>query len=104
MKKLLAILCAAILTGALLCGCSGKDNQTMGDDMATIASEVKDNVDNMVDNGKVDDGDGYIGDNTQATERPTERNTEPTVSTDASEDNDSILDIGDDPTDAEDFI
>ena len=62
MKRLIALLCVIPLTAALLAGCMQKTSE-LKDDTATIASEVKDNFDDMVDNGTVNDGDGFIDEN-----------------------------------------
>ena len=99
MKRIFAVGCAVMMTALLLCGCNENDNNSMSDDLATIASEVRENVDSMIDNGTVSDGDGYIGDN-RSTDRATERSTEPA---DSVPDDGDLID-GEDPTDASAFI
>ena len=74
MKRLSAILSAAVMTALLLCGCGEKSSA--GDELSTMASEVKGDFDRMVDNGTVSDSDGYIGDHDRAAERVTERPSE----------------------------
>ena len=100
MKRLFALLCAALLVGVILCSCTGtankvkekaseavsdikkdmKDNATEnksmvdnngtvvptaptdGSMMETIEDAVATEWDNMKEDGKVDDGDGNVGD------------------------------------------
>ena len=76
MKKWIIVMCAAVLVTGSLCACDREDvDETadmIGDKAETIASEVKDNVDGMISNGQVDDGDGYIGDSDEDTESVTD--------------------------------
>lgn len=69
MKRLSAILSAAVMTALLLCGC-GEKSSAAGDP-STTPSEVKGYFDSMLDHGTVSDGDGRIGDRDPATERAT---------------------------------
>ena len=100
MKRLFALLCAAMLVGVMLCSCTGtankvkekaseavsdikkdmKDsvtenksmednngtvvptNPTEGSMMETIVDAVATEWDNMKEDGKVNDGDGNVGD------------------------------------------
>lgn len=70
MKKIICMMCAAAFASALLCGCDAGDvkktAEKVGDQIETIASEFKENVDDMRDNATVSDGDGYIGEDHSA--------------------------------------
>ena len=74
MKRLLLLLCTALLVALFMCSCMQQAGKDVKEAYETVSSEVKENMDNMVDNGTVRDGDGYIGedkhDPTAAT-RPT---------------------------------
>lgn len=98
MKKLLLIFCAVLLVSVMLCGCGDEKAENaaekVGDQVETIASEVKDNVDNMIEDGTVRDGDGYIGDTDRATEAPYESDTR---ATEDMTENDDVFDT--DPSD-----
>lgn len=75
MKRIFLILPAALIAALLLCGCGEKEIGDVGDDIATIASEVGDHAERMIDNGTVDDGDGYISedqDDAPPTDPPTD--------------------------------
>ena len=103
MKKISVILFAVMLTALLLCGCNEKKAEAAGDELATIASEVKDDLDGMVGDGTVKDGDGYIGDGDPASEAYTESATDPTDPTGATDGADGLTD-SDEPTDESEFI
>ena len=60
MKRMIAFIGAALVAVIALTACSNKDANKMKNDAAVIASEAKDNIDNMIQNGTVKDGDGYI--------------------------------------------
>ncbi|HBE14667.1 MAG TPA: hypothetical protein DCY72_00245 [Ruminococcaceae bacterium] len=100
MKRLFALLCAAMMVGVMLCSCTGAankvkekaseavsdikkdmkdsatENKSMADNngtvvptdptegsmMETIADAVATEWDNMKEDGKVEDGDGNVGD------------------------------------------
>ena len=65
MKKRIWMICAAVLVTVTLCACgtdeAAETGEEIGDRIETYASEVKDHIDGMVENGTVSDGDGYIG-------------------------------------------
>ena len=113
MKRLLILFCAVCIAAVLLCGCNNKAVEDAGDAMETFASEVRDNVNSMIDNATVSDGDGYIGDNDRMTEPPADTfydstETEGMTSADdgmTGEDGGVFDDeINDEPTDNSDFI
>ena len=99
MKRLFALLCAAMMVGVMLCSCTGtnKMNEKASEAAADIKNDIKGNVtenksiadkngtvvptdptdgsmmetiedavatewDNMKEDGKVEDGDGNVGD------------------------------------------
>ena len=59
MKRIIALLCAAVTLAAVLCGCVQKTSEVR-EDADKLASEAKDELDEMIANGTVSDGDGYI--------------------------------------------
>lgn len=103
MKRILLILCAAIMTAGLLCACDEDTKKTVGDDLATIASQVKDNVDGMIEDGTVRDGDGHIGEN--QTEKASEATRTVTTEEETRSDNGAFDDeddlIDEDPSDSD---
>lgn len=111
MKRFLILLCAAVLTALFLCSCD-KAMKDAGKTAESIAADVKDNADGMIDNGKVNDGDGYIGDSDRATSSPTVSPTDMTgtveditVYDDFTADGDEgVLDTGEETVDDSDFI
>ena len=70
MKKRIAALCLIPMLALLLYGCDREDvdkaADQMGDTAETIASDLKENMDSMIDDGQVKDGDGYIGEDDAA--------------------------------------
>lgn len=79
MKKRILFLCSVIFVSVILCSCDkeeiDKTAEKVGDTVETIASEAKDHVEGMIEDGTVDDGDGYIGDHTdesKSTAEPTD--------------------------------
>lgn len=97
MKRLSAILSAAVMTALLLCGC-GEKSSAEGDP-STTPSEVKGYFDSMLEHGTVSDGDGRIGDRDPAIERATA----PSVRIGATEPTDGMTESFD-MTEAESFI
>ena len=90
------------MTAMMLVGCSSKDMNKMKEDVSTIVSEAKDNLNDMVDNATVSDGDGHIGENRQdETVMPTDD------SVNMTEDKDGMFedggDVVDDPNASEDM-
>jgi len=71
MKRLLLLICA-VLIAVCLCSCMQQAGKDLDQTVETLATEIKENMDNMIDNGTVKDGDGYIDesrqDHTNATE------------------------------------
>ena len=61
MKRIISIMCLAALVAALLCGCMQKTSE-LKNDVATVASEAENRLDDMIEDGTVRDGDGYVGD------------------------------------------
>ena len=59
MKRFTALLCAAVMIAVLMSGCAQKTSE-IKDDADRLASEAKNELDDMIANGTVSDGDGYI--------------------------------------------
>ena len=88
MKKILAAAVAVIMCAFTLCSCARNTADSIRNDAGALASEVKDNLDGMINNGEVHDGDGVIGetkryeddvrDSTVPTDAYPTDNTEPT--------------------------
>ena len=74
MKRTYLLFTVMILTVMMLVGCSSKDMNKMKEDVSTAVSEAKDNLNQMIDNATVSDGDGHIGeDKRDETATPTDR-------------------------------
>ena len=72
MKRLLLFICAALIAVSL-CSCMQEAGKDVKQAYETAASEVKENMDEMIKNGTVKDGDGYIDDKHDAeTVKPTD--------------------------------
>ena len=99
MKKVIALFCTALMMSVLLCGCDEKEKNKVSDELATLATEVKENIDTMIDDGTVSDGDGYIDEDRDATVRydATVDDTEALDPTNDNTEADSIFDA--DPAD-----
>ena len=109
MKRMTALICAVLCTAMLFSSCTGMKNDVKGvtDDMATMASEMKDNLDKMVENGTVNDGDGFIDEDKSKDDDRSKLSTE--YVTDYTEDvteyyDKDIIDGTTESTDASDFI
>ena len=85
MKRIILLLCIAVMLAALLTACKGNavSNPTQAaepmtekprptviatqaaekptDAVEELMTEIKENVDSMIDNGEVEDGDGNVG-------------------------------------------
>ena len=73
MKRILLLLTVTVVTVMMLAGCSAKDKADMKEDVSTFVSEAKEDLDDMIDNATVSDGDGHIGDQRdEVTVSPTE--------------------------------
>lgn len=63
MKKVLLILCAALMLTVLLCSCMKDTVGELSDEVSTMMSEVKDDLGMDASNGTVEnDSDGFIED------------------------------------------
>ncbi len=92
MKRLFALVCASVILSAILCGCMTETEQKVKDTASEASSglqkvatevgfdsqetradntaatepdlvdKIEENVDDMVENGEVEDGDGNVGD------------------------------------------
>jgi hypothetical protein len=84
----------------MLVGCSAKDTKKVKDDASEFVSDVKENLDEMIDNATVSDGDGHIGDENRekSTETRDEATEETVTGAGVVDDNGALLD---DPTEAE---
>ena len=71
MKRLLFLICA-VLIAVCLCSCMQQAGKDLDRTAETVATEIKENMDNMIDNGTVKDGDGYIDENRQDNTKATE--------------------------------
>ena len=60
MKRLLLLFCAVVLTAVSLCSCMQQAGRDVQEGVETLASEARENLDNMIDNGTVNDNDGYV--------------------------------------------
>lgn len=60
MKKTIALLSVFILSALVFTGCSQKDMNNMKEDVSSVVSDAKDNLNNMIEDGTVNDGDGHI--------------------------------------------
>ena len=82
MKRIVLLLCAAVMTTAAFTACTGNavTNPTYANEPMTekprptvkvtdkptevieeLMTEIEENVENMIDNGEVEDGDGNVG-------------------------------------------
>lgn len=77
MKRITALIAAVLLTVLLFSSCSEakKTAKDAADEIATIASQAKDNLEDMVDNGTVSDGDGFINEDNKADKESVVRET-----------------------------
>ena len=60
MRKILIVLCAALMAAALLCGCVKRAAKDVADTVSSAASDVKEDADKYGKTG--DDDNGVIGD------------------------------------------
>ena len=59
MKRIIALMCAAVTLAAAVSGCAQKTGEVK-EDAEKLASEAKNELDDMIADGTVSDGDGYI--------------------------------------------